>query len=366
MTLPQRPEETPDRPLLVSAVIPAYNNAQYLAEAIDSALAQTYEPIEVIVVDDGSTDSTPHVLTQYGNRIRAIRQGNQGVSVARNTGISAARGAVIALLDADDTWEKTALTDLVAVLKHAPDIGLVSGVMSLVDAQGAPLGRHHPENIPHPVKKVPLQTLQDSYRLEGPLLETMLKAGTFLVTSSMIIRTSWFNRVGGFVPGLRRAQDRDMWYRLAAAGCPMAFVQKSVGRYRKHRPPGQENLLQFRTTHSRIAPFVNLLANPDLRSKPARKIAKSRIAGFHKSHGDFHLMAARYAEARESYANALRAFPRPIHLAAWFASFLGSAGKALVRKISRDSNAYWQMIAGAIEAEKAETNAKNVYEKALK
>ena len=357
MTHARKPEVAANRDPLVSVIIPAYNYAQYLAEAIDSVLAQTYEPIEVIVVDDGSTDNTPQILAHYADRIRAIRQRNQGESVARNTGISAARGEMIALLDADDTWEKTALTDLVAVLKQATDIGLVFGVLTLVDAQGTPLGRRYPEKIPDPIRKVPLPSLQDSCRLEGPVLATMLKFGTFFIPSSTVICKSWIDRVGGFVPGLQRAQDRDMWYKLAAAGCPMAFVQKSVGRYRKHRPPGQEDLLQFRTTHFRIAPFANLLANPDLRSEPARKIAKSRIAGFHKSHGDFHLMAARYAEARESYANALRVFPRPIHLAAWFASFLGSAGKALVRKISRDSNAYWQMIAGAIEAEKAETDA---------
>jgi len=88
----------------VTVVIPAYNCAPYLAEAIDSALRQTCAPFEVIVVDDGSTDDTPAVVTRYGERVRYVRQPNSGVSASRNRGIELARGDWIALLDADDVW----------------------------------------------------------------------------------------------------------------------------------------------------------------------------------------------------------------------------------------------------------------------
>src|SRR5947199_8414115 len=84
--------------------MPAYNYARYLREAIDSALGQTCAPLEVIVVDDGSTDETPEVLSSYGDRIRVIRQQNQGVAVARNAGIAAAGGDYLAFLDSDDIW----------------------------------------------------------------------------------------------------------------------------------------------------------------------------------------------------------------------------------------------------------------------
>jgi len=341
---------------LVSVVIPAYNCGKYLHEAIDTVLAQTYKPVEVIVVDDGSTDNTPQILAQYENRIRCVRQLNQGVSVARNTGISMATGDIIALLDADDIWEKTALKDLVAVLQQAPDIGLVCGVANLVDAEGSPLGRYHPEKIPHALTKVPIALLKSSYRLEGPVLTTMLKLGVFAaIGCTVVIRKHWFDRVGGFTPGLHRGEDRDMWYRLAAAGCPMAFVEKVVAHYRKHRPSRQENLLQYRTMRFRIAPFTNLLDNPDLQDESARKIAKSRIAGLYKSEGDFHLMAGRYAAARKAYGNALQVFPRHVHRLGWLASFMGFAGKIIVRKTSRDSDAYWQVITNAIAAENTET-----------
>ena len=88
----------------VSVVVPAYNYARYLPKAIDSALGQTHPPLEVIVVDDGSTDDTPRVLAAYADRIRVIRQANQGAGAARNAGIAAARGEYVAFLDSDDLW----------------------------------------------------------------------------------------------------------------------------------------------------------------------------------------------------------------------------------------------------------------------
>src|SRR5262245_39908172 len=93
----------------VSVVIPSYNSAAYLPAAIDSVLAQTARDLEVIVVDDGSTDDTPDVVARYGPPVRGIRQANAGVAAARNRGIAEARGRYIAFLDADDTWEPVKL-----------------------------------------------------------------------------------------------------------------------------------------------------------------------------------------------------------------------------------------------------------------
>jgi glycosyltransferase involved in cell wall biosynthesis len=90
--------------LLVSVVIPTYNRAGTIARAVDSVLAQTWRPLEVIVVDDGSTDQTGEILADYGDRIRLIRQNNRGPGAARNTGIQAASGQIISFLDSDDIW----------------------------------------------------------------------------------------------------------------------------------------------------------------------------------------------------------------------------------------------------------------------
>src|SRR5436190_9496549 len=89
---------------LISCIVPVFNGDRYLAETLDSILAQTHRPIEIIVVDDGSTDGTSAIAAEYGEKIRYIRQENSGVASARNLGLQSARGDFIAFLDADDLW----------------------------------------------------------------------------------------------------------------------------------------------------------------------------------------------------------------------------------------------------------------------
>ena len=107
----------------VSLVIATFNHARVLAEAIDSALSQTLDPVEVVVVDDGSTDDTPTVLARYAARIRVLRQPNRGLAAARNAGLAATRGSYVAFLDADDVLAPTKLAEQVAVLERAPTVG---------------------------------------------------------------------------------------------------------------------------------------------------------------------------------------------------------------------------------------------------
>jgi len=120
----------------ISVVIPSYNYARFVREAIDSALAQTYPPLEVIVVDDGSTDATPEVLASYGDRIRVIRQRNEGVARARNAGIATARGDYVAFLDADDVWHPRKLELQIARFDGDPSLGLVHCGVEMFDGDG--------------------------------------------------------------------------------------------------------------------------------------------------------------------------------------------------------------------------------------
>jgi glycosyltransferase involved in cell wall biosynthesis len=110
-----------DRTPLVSVIIPTYNRAEMVCRAIDSALSQTYTNKEIIVVDDGSTDQTPDRLAAYGHRIRTIAQGNAGPSSARNRGIAAAAGEIVAFLDSDDYWLPSKLARQVELLQRAGD-----------------------------------------------------------------------------------------------------------------------------------------------------------------------------------------------------------------------------------------------------
>jgi hypothetical protein len=125
----------------VSVVVPAYNLARFVGRAIDSALAQDWpaEALEVIVVDDGSTDETPQVLAAYGDRIRVIRQDNGGLVRAVDRGLAEVTGDYVALLDADDELPTDRLTRHVAFLEAHPEVGLVHGDMTIIGADGAVL-----------------------------------------------------------------------------------------------------------------------------------------------------------------------------------------------------------------------------------
>jgi glycosyltransferase involved in cell wall biosynthesis len=109
--------------------MPVYNGEKYLAEAIRSVLAQTYSPIEIIVVDDGSTDSSPEILARFAGDVTSVRQQNAGPVAARNRGITAAKGEYVAFLDADDTWVATKTATQMRHFANAPDLGVSTALM---------------------------------------------------------------------------------------------------------------------------------------------------------------------------------------------------------------------------------------------
>jgi hypothetical protein len=125
-----------DRPL-VTCIVPAYNYANYIAEALDSALAQPQaDELEIVVIDDGSTDDTAGVVARYGERVRYVYKENGGLNSSVDRGLHEARGEFITLLDADDVWPEDRLTPLLAVMHSRPEVGLVYGDMNVIDGDG--------------------------------------------------------------------------------------------------------------------------------------------------------------------------------------------------------------------------------------
>jgi glycosyltransferase involved in cell wall biosynthesis len=182
---------------LVSVVIPTYNYGPYVTAAVDSALSQTYRRLEVLVVDDGSTDDTEARLAGYGSRIRYLRQLNQGLSAARNTGIRAARGDYVALLDSDDAWHPQKVEAQLAYLDRHPGVGVLGSDATLdLPAVWGPIA---PQETP-PACEVSLRDL--------------LVASRFSPSSAVISRRC-FEEVGDFNPALRAVEDRDYWLRAA-------------------------------------------------------------------------------------------------------------------------------------------------------
>jgi len=118
----------------VSIIIPTYNQSQYLEEAMESVLNQTYQNIEIIIVDDGSTDNTSEVVKSFDNKIIYIPQKNKGASSARNAGIKKAQGQYVAFLDSDDMWIKNKLEKQIKFIQNNPEIGLLgTGCYQMVD-----------------------------------------------------------------------------------------------------------------------------------------------------------------------------------------------------------------------------------------
>jgi glycosyltransferase involved in cell wall biosynthesis len=122
--------------LNVSVVIPTYNSAHLLDDALQSVLEQTYKDFEIIVVDDGSTDNTSEVVSKYNDKLHYFRVDNRGPAKARNYGISKATGKYIAFLDADDKWLPTKLEKQVSMFEQNPEFGMVFTENSLFDAKG--------------------------------------------------------------------------------------------------------------------------------------------------------------------------------------------------------------------------------------
>lgn len=198
---------------LVSAIIPAFNRAHSVARSIDSALQQTYEPIEVIVVDDGSTDELAEVLASYGDRITLIRQDNGGPSSARNTGVAHAKGEIIAFLDSDDTWEPQKLERQVRLMISAGNKVpcCVCNARNIIDGT--------PAATSFEIAGIECE-LSEGYWLNP----TELIATRFILFNQVVI--IWrdaFLSIGGFKPELRLLEDHDLAFRLSLLG-PWAFV----------------------------------------------------------------------------------------------------------------------------------------------
>lgn len=190
--------ETPEVNGLVSTIITSFNKGPYLAEAIDSALAQDYPSQEIIVVDDGSRDNTASVCSTYGGRVQYIYQSNQGCPAAKNTGIRAARGEFVAILDGDDRWRPGKLTKQVALMRTSPHIGLV-----YTDRL------KFRENSVGLASNWLLHTPKRGWVLDDLLLDN------FIAVSTILARRKCLFQVGLFNPEQRIASDYDLWLRFA-------------------------------------------------------------------------------------------------------------------------------------------------------
>lgn len=203
----------------VSIIIPCFNRARFISDAIESALRQSFPDIEVIVIDDGSTDDSWSIISSFGEQINAVRVKNRGACHARNIAIRKARGALVKFLDSDDLLEPNAIEGQLQDLATLPEGSIVIGTAISIDSQGTPL-QLDKYNIPFPQNgnMVPLVTLLSKC----------------ISVSLPIFPILGLHRVGGFDEDLTISEDYDLILRLYRAGYKFFLFDTATGRFREH------------------------------------------------------------------------------------------------------------------------------------
>jgi glycosyltransferase involved in cell wall biosynthesis len=199
---------------LVSVIVPCFNQGRFLRDAIESAQQQTYAPVEVIVVDDGSTDHTASVVGAYPS-VRYIRQANSGAPAARNAGLRESRGAFLIFLDADDRLLPDAVATGVANLDAEPRLAFVTGHVRFIDQDGSPAG------------------MPEQQHAGGDQFVALLRSNYIWTPGVVLYRRSILDAVGGFDPAARASADYELNIRIASR-FPIGCHHQVVLEYRRH------------------------------------------------------------------------------------------------------------------------------------
>jgi glycosyltransferase involved in cell wall biosynthesis len=294
----------------VSVVIPTYERAGKVQGAIRSVLAQTFSGLEVIVVDDGSSDGTGPVLEEtFGDRIRYYFQNNQGVSVARNRGIAEARGEWIAFLDSDDLWEKDKLEwQFKALETFRPQCGACYTDTRLFN---------------HPETRTLFQLAEESYRHEGMIgvnkdaLRLLVRpggAGMVVHLSSLLARADLLRKTGGFDPKLLYSQDSELMFRLATltgfcyVNRPLVWFDRSPVETRHVGVSSDWNKTDFflQDSQRRLEGLLRLGEGLPVK---IRKLIRGQLRGVHSGWANWYLQTGQYAKARQAASRAVRMDP---------------------------------------------------------
>ena len=269
----------PDTPR-VSVLMPVRNGGSYLDSALNSIRAQSFQEFEFVVVDDGSTDATPSVLARHAAgdaRIRVLTAGGRGIVDALNQGLAAARGALVARMDADDVAEPHRIGRQVAEMEARPDLVLLGSAAVRIDAQGRTIGPLAVETDP--------ERLAEALRSHNPFLHP-----------TVIMRREAVEAAGGYRRQFTLAEDYELWTRLARLGT-LANLPDVLLRLRRHRNQSSHS---HRREQRAVHALVRRTAwNPQIDPSPAGpQSAVEAMAAYLADHGRH----ASGAEARKDVA----------------------------------------------------------------
>lgn len=207
---------------LVSVIVPAYQSAKYLSEALNSLLRQTYNDIEIIIIDDGSTDETKNIVAPYllNKKIKYFYINNSGTAKAKNFGLQQAHGQYIQILDADDLLNPNAISEKITFLKKNPQYSAVYSDFEYFD--------NKKKQKISPNKRLSFRSAKS-----GSLFNDLIK-GNFLAINSLLISKNIFNHAGLFNENLAHHEDWELWLRFDLAGCTWGFLNKKLALCRLH------------------------------------------------------------------------------------------------------------------------------------
>lgn len=201
---------------LVSVIIPTYNSADFIEKALESVFRQTYQNFEILVIDDGSTDTTKIILEKYRDRIRYYYQENTGPAGARNRGIRMALGEYIAFLDADDIWLPTKLEKQVALFEQRENLGMVTTGVCSFDENGV----------------FGFSTGKRNKLMKGDIVRNIFLKSD-VGTPTVMVRKRIFESIGYFEENIHQAEDDNMWIRIAAH-YDVELIDETLVRVRNH------------------------------------------------------------------------------------------------------------------------------------
>ncbi len=280
----------------ITAVIPSYNNADFIADAINSILRQTQPVDEIIVIDDGSTDNTEQIVQALSADIIYFKQENRGPSAARNQGIKLAKGDWIAFLDADDQWVQNKIETQLGNLERYPELRLLTADMTEIDKHGQVLTK----------SALAKHNLFDGFqRLNGgpiPNALTALLEKNFIPPSTVLVFREILFETGLFNENIRFGEDLELWAKIAAK-YPINCLPESLALRRLHGNNATQNILRM------LEDLVKVLRS--LKSNVRNELASQGcnidmlIANSLTNLGYWYFSQARYKEARTAFLSSL-------------------------------------------------------------
>jgi glycosyltransferase involved in cell wall biosynthesis len=326
-------------PPLVSVIIPTHNCADYIADAIESVLAQTYGEYEIIVVDDGSTDGTKSALAPYMGKIHHLHQDNRGVSAARNAGIARARGEYIAFLDADDIWFPMKLDLQVRALKAHPEAGLA--FTDFLDFDESGVTRQSRLNTwPQARAWFDRQRIEDTEIACGPMYEDLLQTN-WIHASSAVVKRHVLGVVGLFDEACLSGEDTELWLRVARQH-PLLCVNRVLSgyRYRSESLCGPTDSRAMRINRI-VVQVLEKHLQQRLIPHGLEGSAKAALCQRYWAIGCTYFGENRFTEARRFLSQGIRYQPFNRRLwMYWWASFLPLSAIEAVRRLRQWRRGY--------------------------